>query len=524
MQSEYDAIIVGAGVNSLACAVHLGAKGWRVGVFEQAGAAGGAVKTMELTEAGFRHDWAAMNLSLFAGSGFFKVHGEGLVAKGLEFAPASHCFASVFDDGKWLGISTGPGETQARIAAYSEADAKAWDRLCEDFPGTAEYVFALLGNSMQMHTQGKLLAKALFKKGFSWTAGLMRLLVSSPRKWLSETFESDHVRATMAAWGMHLDFAPDMAGGAVFPYLESMANQHFGMVIGKGGAGTVTRALVAQIEASGGAVHCGKPVARVIRDGGKATGVELEDGSIISAGKAVIANVAPSGLMKLLEGKSGDAGFDAKMRGFVHAPGTMMIHLALDGLPDWTASDELKSFAYVHIAPSLDQMAQTYQQAVAGLLPDEPVLVVGQPTAVDPSRAPDGKHVLWVQVRMVPAEIRGDAAGQITETDWARVKEIYAERALDLIERHAPGLRAKIISRAVVSPLDLEADNPNLVGGDQIAGSHHLSQNFLFRPALGHATGKTPVDGLHLTGASVWPGAGTGAGAGYMLAQKLGGK
>jgi phytoene dehydrogenase-like protein len=265
-------------------------------------------------------------------------------------------------------------------------------------------------------------------------------------------------------------------------------------------------------------------VARVVREGSKATGIELADGSRIKANKAVIANVAPRGLMSLIEGQSGDAGFDRKMAGFVHAPGTMMIHLALDGLPDWTASDELKSFAYVHIAPSLDQMARTYQQAVAGLLPDEPVLVVGQPTVVDPSRAPEGKHVLWVQVRMVPGEIRGDAAGKITETDWAQVKEIYAERALDIIERHAPGLRQKVIGRTVVSPLDLEADNPNLVGGDQVAGSHHLSQNFLFRPALGHATGKTPVEGLHITGASVWPGAGTGAGAGYMLAQKLGGK
>jgi phytoene dehydrogenase-like protein len=372
--------------------------------------------------------------------------------------------------------------------------------------------------------RASFLAKALFRKGFAWTADLVRMLLSSPRKWLSETFESEHVRTTMAGWGMHLDFAPDMAGGAVFPYLESMANQNFGMVIGKGGADTVTQALVSKIEASGGEVHCGSQVARVVREGSKATGIELADGSRIKANKAVIANVAPRGLMSLIEGQSGDAGFDRKMAGFVHAPGTMMIHLALDGLPDWTASDELKSFAYVHIAPSLDQMARTYQQAVAGLLPDEPVLVVGQPTVVDPSRAPEGKHVLWVQVRMVPGEIRGDAAGKITETDWAQVKEIYAERALDIIERHAPGLRQKVIGRTVVSPLDLEADNPNLVGGDQVAGSHHLSQNFLFRPALGHATGKTPVEGLHITGASVWPGAGTGAGAGYMLAQKLGGK
>ena len=169
MPQEYDAIIVGAGINSLACAVHLGAKGWRVGVFEQANTAGGAVKTLELTEPGFRHDWAAMNLSLFAGSGFFKAHGEDLIGRGLEFAPASHCFASVFEDGKWLGVSTGTGESRTRIAGFSENDAKAWDKLCAEFPGTAEYVFALLGNSMQMHTQGKLLAKALFRKGFSWT-------------------------------------------------------------------------------------------------------------------------------------------------------------------------------------------------------------------------------------------------------------------------------------------------------------------------------------------------------------------
>ena len=524
MRHEYDAIIVGAGVNSLACAVHLAAKGWRVGVFEQAGTAGGAIKTLELTQPGFRHDWAAMNLSLFAGSPFFRVYGEDLAGRGLEFAPSSHCFASVFDDGRWLGVSTGAGETRARIAAFSEKDAKAWDQLCADFPGTAEYVFALLGNPMQMHIQARLLLKALFRKGFSWTANLARLLVSSPRTWLSETFESDHVRATLAAWGMHLDFAPDMAGGAVFPYLESMANQAFGMVIGKGGADTVTRALLAKIESAGGEIHCGKRVARVLRSGGKATGIELEDGVQIKASRAVIANVAPAGLMKLLDGKSGDTAFDAKMSNFSHAPGTMMIHLALDSLPDWKAGEELKSFAYVHIAPSLEQMARTYQQAVAGLLPDEPVLVVGQPTTVDPSRAPDGKHVLWVQVRMVPAEIRGDAAGEISGTDWAEVKEFYADRAIAMIERHAPGLKAKILGRAVVSPLDLEVDNPNLVGGDQVAGSHHLSQNFLFRPALGHATGITPVEGLHLTGASVWPGAGTGAGAGYMLARKLGGK
>lgn len=524
MRQSYDAVVIGAGHNSLACAAHLSAKGWSVAVFEQASRPGGAVKTLELTLPGFRHDWAAMNLNLFAGSAFFKAYGDRLLQHGLAFVPATHCFASVFPDGKWFGVSTDPAETKKRIAALSEADAETWQTLLDEFPGRAEYIFALLGNPMKMHILSRLLAKAWMRRGFSWTISLARLLVSSPRKWLTENFTSPHVRATLAAWGLHLDFAPDIAGGAVFPYLEAMANQAFGMVIGKGGADTVTRALTGMIEAGGGEIHCNEKVVRVLSDGGRATGVELAGGGRVMAGKAVIANVAPGRLVDgLLGGGSGDAGFDKSMRQFAHAPGTMMIHLAVKDLPAWAAGGELKRFAYVHIAPSLDQMAKTYAQAMAGLLPDEPVIVVGQPTAVDPSRAPAGGHVLWVQVRMVPAEILGDASGQIGGRDWASVKEAYAERVLDLIERHAPGLRSQILGRAVVSPLDLEADNPNLVGGDQICGSHHLSQNFLFRPSYGHASGRTPVKGLYLTGAAVWPGAGLGAGSGFMLGRELAG-
>jgi phytoene dehydrogenase-like protein len=169
-------------------------------------------------------------------------------------------------------------------------------------------------------------------------------------------------------------------------------------------------------------------------------------------------------------------------------------------------------------------MAKTYQQAMAGLLPAEPVLVVGQPTAIDPSRAPEGKHVLWVQVRVLPADISGDAAGEITPAHWDEVKDRYADRVIGIVESYAPGLRQKILGRSVFSPLDLQRENPNLVGGDQICGSHHLSQNFVFRPAHGFAGWNTPVERLHLVGAATWPGAGVGAGSGFLLAQQLGGR
>ena len=79
--------------------------------------------------------------------------------------------------------------------------------------------------------------------------------------------------------------------------------------------------------------------------------------------------------------------------------------------------EALQRFAYVHIAPDLAMMGRAYAEAMAGLLPGEPVLVVGQPTAIDPSRAPPGKHILWVQVRVLPAEIKGDAKGEIVSGD-----------------------------------------------------------------------------------------------------------
>lgn len=463
-----------------------------------------------------------MNLSLFAGSAFFKAYGPELAPHGLEFVPVSRPFASAFPDGRWLGVCTDPAATAARIRKFSDSDAAAWGALLAAFPGQAEHIFALLGSPMRKHALARFLFHLWRKQGVGGALDLGRFLLQSPRNWLERTFESDHLRAMLGAWGLHLDFAPDIAGGALFPYLEGMAGQSLGMVIGKGGADTIIRAMQAGIEAHGGTVECNAPVTRIVHADGQARGVELADGRRIGARRAVIANLAPAALVRLTGG-TGSAGFDEAMRGFEHAPGTMMIHLALDSLPDWAAGEDLKTFAYVHLAPSLDQMARTYAQARAGLLPDEPAIVVGQPTAFDPSRAPQGKHVLWLQVRMVPGTIKGDAGGSIPAAGWADAAATMAERALDIVERHAPGTRGKILGQRIVSPAELEAQNPNLVGGDQLCGSHHLAQNFLYRPARGHADGSTPIGRLHLTGAAVWPGAGTGAGAGYLLARRLAG-
>lgn len=520
---SYDAIIIGAGHNGLAAAVNLASKGWSVAVVEARGTPGGAVKTQELTQPGYSHDFAAMNLSMFAGSAFHARHAADLARHGLAFVPADHCFASIFRDQSWLGVSKDLELTTRRIGALSERDADAWKSLFAAFGSDAAHIFGLLGAPMPSLAAARVVWKAWREKGTSWLYETARMLLASPRDFLDARFEEDKVKTMMAAWGLHLDFTPDTAGGALFPYLESMANQAFGMVIGKGGAATIIHAMTGLLKEKGGTLMLDCPVARIDQDSaGKATGVTLADGEMLQARRAVIANAHPQLVFgKLLKPDASRASFDKKISGFRAGPGTMMVHLALSGLPDWTAGEALKQFAYVHLAPDMQMMSKAYAEAAAGLLPAEPALVVGQPTALDPTRAPEGHHVLWVQVRVLPAEIRGDAAGTISPAGWTSVKEAYADRVLGLIETYAPGFSAKIIGRRVFSPADLERENPNLIGGDNLSGSHHLDQNFLFRPVAGYSRYKTPVANLYLCGASTWPGAGTGAGSGHMLSDML---
>ena len=518
----YDAIVVGAGHNGLAAAVHLASKGWKVGVFERAGVAGGAVKTAELTLPGFRNDLYAMNLSLFAGSPFFAAHKDGLLKHGLAFVPAPHSFASAFPDATWLGVSQDVEETAARIAALSAEDAAAWRAMLAAFAQDAPHVLALLGAPMPSRQALRVLWAAYRAKGAAGLGEIGRLLLSSPRDFLDRHFNHPKLKAAMAVWGLHLDFPPDAAGGALFPYLESMASQSFGMVIGQGGADTMIKALLGLLKAHGGELHLDTPVEAVLKQGGRATGIRLRGGATVEARRAVVANIHPGHLGTLLDGGLPNS-FRDKIATFRPGPATMMVHYALDRLPPWAAGPDLHRFAYVHLAPDLAGMTRVYDQARAGLLPEAPALVVGQPTALDPSRAPDGKHVLWVQVRVLPSSIAGDASGEIDGTDWDAIKERYADRVDRLIEGYAPGFGGTVLGRAVLSPRDLERDNPNLVGGDSLSGSHHLDQNFLFRPAFGWSRYKTPLDRLYMVGASTWPGAGVGAGSGFILAKRLAG-
>jgi phytoene dehydrogenase-like protein len=509
--SASDAVVVGAGHNGLVAAILLAKAGWSVTVLERSDEPGGAIRTAEVTLPGFKHDLYAANLNLFMGSAFFREHGDEVLACGFEPVVAHRPFGSVFPGGRFVGVSTDSAETVAAIRDVSEADAAAWQELAAWFARHAPALFPLLGTAMPSLAAARALLSGMRKHGRRWPLELSRLVTQSSRELVEEHFQSRELQALVAAWGMHLDFPPDVPGGALFALLETFAGAANGMVLGRGGARSLVDALAAMLERNGGTVICGAEVERIDVAAGRATAAVTAAGVRYVATKAVVANLTPRALFgPLVPLGVLPAGFRRAVRGYRYAPGTMMVHLALEELPRWVAGDHVRGWSYVHVGPYLDDMSLAYQQAVAAELPERPTLVVGQPTAVDASRAPDGKAVLWVQVRVVPRAI-----------PWAEASESYADHVLALLDEYAPGLGNRILGRHVISPLDLERANPSLVGGDQLGGSMHPSQNFFLRPFPGWSRYATPIDGLYLCGAGTWPGAGVGAGSGYLLGKEL---
>jgi phytoene dehydrogenase-like protein len=522
MTKSYDAIVIGAGHNGLVAATYLARAGWRTVVLERELRPGGAVLSDELTRPGLVHDVFATNMNLFRGSPVAAELGAELERHGLTYATSALPFANVFPDGRALRVHQDRDATLAELRAHDPRDADGWEALDREYERLAPALFRLYGSRLTSSVLARLALDVAPQLGRDGVAALARLLVSSTRELADAHLASREAKALLACWGMHLDFGPDVSGGAMFPFLEAFTDMRTGIALARGGASRLIDALVALLTEAGGELRLDAEVTRVLVEGGRASAVELAGGERIDARRAVIANLTPTILHgRLLDEQSLSPRLRRSAAGYVYGPGTMMVHLALAGPIPWSAGEDIARFAYVHIAPYLDDLATMYAQASAGLLPAEPMLVVGQTSAVDPSRSPDASQVVWVQVRALPGTIAGDALGEISAGSWNRAAEPYAERVIAKLERYAPGIGRLVLDRAVLSPAELERRNPNLVGGDSIAGSMHLRQNFVFRPFPALGDYGSGIAGLLMVGASTWPGAGVNGLSGYNVAQKL---
>lgn len=494
---DADAIVVGAGPNGLFAACRLARAGLRVLVLEANDRPGGALWTEERTLPGYRHDVGAAFVA-FKDSAAFR--GLGLpVAWGHGEYESAH----PAPDGTVAAIARDPDRSAACMGSPEDGDA--WRRLAAFHRGIEPHMLAFLGTL-------PVVMPAL-RMGPIRGLVLLRAFLSSSGAFARRTFRTEAARRVIPAMGLHVDVAPEDPAGTPVCWMLALRASTAGFAVPLGGASAVTAALVADLRAHGGTLRTGAVVDRVVVRDGRAVAVRV--GAEELAARAVLADTAAAAL---LLGMVGEDHLPRRvvraMRAFPQGWGTFKLDLALDGPVPWVAGP-CRTSAVVHAGDSLADLQRFADEVREGLLPERPYLVVGQQSLVDPSRAPVGRHALYVYTH-VPARLDGARY----PGGWPAWRERMADRIADRIEGLAPGFRARVLARAIADPDHLErAVSRNVVGGDLGGGSNRWNRQLVLRPVFPWFRYRMPVRGLYLCSSYAHPGAGIHGMCGWNAAE-----
>jgi phytoene dehydrogenase-like protein len=527
--STYDYIIVGSGINALVAASLLGKKGKKVLVLERNDRIGGCLRTEEITEPGFKHDVMATTMVLFLTSPAYGALGKDLEARGLEFAHADLPTGVLRPDGSHLIFSKDRARNVAAFENLAAGDGYSFSRDMDRLGADAPFLFSLLGGSLWSGNIGKTIAKEAWKRGLRGLAAWFGEALVTARAYLESNYQSDLVRALWAPWVLHCGLGPESAYSAEMAKVIGFAIELAGCPVAKGGARTLLAAFEKLITDNGGTIRTGTDVDQILDGpGGKASGVRLASGEVMQANQGVIASVTPTQLYgRLLRETAAKLPQEIaeSLKNYRYGKGNMQVHYALKSPPRWKGGNELGKVALLHLTPGLDGVSRAANECERGLLPAVPTICVGQPASFDPSRVPEGRSILWLQLPEAPRYIKGDAAAELpipADGQWTEeLRERFADRVERILESHIDGWSENIMARKAYSPGDLEKMNINLVGGDPYGGYCGVDQFFLFRPFKSSVNHKTHVRGLYHIGASTHPGPGLGGGSGFLLASSL---
>jgi len=523
--NTYDCIIVGSGINSLVCAALLSRKGHKVLVLERNDRLGGCIRTEEITVPGFRHDVLSGWHPLFVTSPGYTELKEELEANGLQYCHTDTPTGVVLPDNRYFVLKKSRQENIKGMNALSSGDGERYQATMEELEQTLDLTFTLLGNELWTWQTAKVFLKALYSRGPRGLAEFFGYSMQTCRGWLESTFESEEVRACLAPWVLHAGIGPEAISSGYMGKVIALTVETAGCPVVQGGSDRLVKAFEKLIRDHGGELLVNADVDGVIGDNGTVRGVRTADGGEYHAGRAVICSMTPGQLYRrLLDPADVPDQVAAQAGAFRHGNADMQIHLALQRPPDWCVP-ELGEVALLHVTGGLDAVSKAVNEAERGMLPAEGTIAVGQPALLDPSRAPEGKGLLWIQLQELPRVIKGDAAGEIpvpADGKWNdAVREAYADRIITRLSKHINGLRENIIKRVVLSPADLESININLTGGDPYGGACTLDQFFLWRPLRALKNHATPLKNLYHIGASTHPGPGLGGVSGYLVAKSI---
>lgn len=448
-----DAIVVGSGPNGLAAAVTLARAGLSVEVLEGAATPGGGCRTEELTVPGFHHDVCSTVHPLLAASPFFRDQ----TLPGVRLLSPEIAYAHPLDGGRAAAVFPSLAETAEGLA------------------GDGGRYRALMG-PLLARWRGVIDGALAPQRGIpSDPLGMLEFGVRAvwPARTFGAVFRGEEARAALAGACAHSMQPLDAPFTAAFGIVLGLLAHAVGWPVVEGGSGRLVDALVSELERLGGHVTVGVPVS------------DLRE---LPRARVTLLDTAPAGLISLA-GDRLPARVRWAMSRFRYGPGIFKLDWALDGPMPWTAP-ECRRAPTVHVCGTFEDVVRSEADVAAGRVPERPYCIVVQPCVVDPSRAPEGKQTLWGYCHVPPS-------CPVDMTDAIESQ----------IERFAPGFRDLVLARVSESPAQVEARNPNYVGGDVNAGAATARQ-ILFRPSVSWNQYRTGLDGVYLCSASTPPGGG----------------
>jgi phytoene dehydrogenase-like protein len=458
------ACVIGSGPNGLAAAIVLAHAGLQVDVFEAESIPGGAVRTMELTLPGFLHDFGSAVYPLGAGSPFFS--SLPLKEYGLEWIHSPAPLAHPLDDGTAVVLERNLADAKAALGV----DGSAWEKLVQPF---VEQWWELAP---------EMLRPVRVTPRHPWLMARFGMSGFLPATTIARRFRSDRTRALFAGLAAHSLLSLDEPLSGAFAMSMAIPAHAVGWPIPRSGAQWLTNALCCHLATLGGTVKTSSRVDS-LRD--------LPNYDLF------LCDVTPRQLLKLAGQRLSDS-YRSKLEKHRYGPGVFKVDYALSAPIPWKASD-CRRAATVHLGGSLDEIAASERAMRTGQHAVRPFVLLAQPSLFDPSRAPAGKHTAWAYCH-VP---NGSKIDMLPKLEGQ-------------IERFAPGFRDCVLARRVLSPVDLEAMDANLVGGD-IQGGLFDIRHFLFRPTWRRYA--TSARDIYLCSASTPPGGGVHGMCGYHAAK-----
>lgn len=467
MPRPYDAVIVGGGPNGLAAANCLADAGLSVLVLEAADTIGGGTRSGELTEPGFVHDLCSAVHPFGALSPCFRSF--GLEQVGLTWVHPDVPLAHPLDDGRAAVLDRSLEETCRSLGR----DGEAYRRLVAPFLVHPERIFDEILRPIRLPRHVWLMAR-------------FGAIAMQPSTRVARRFADEPARALFAGLAAHAIRGLDEPFTAAFGLSLALAAHVVGWPLAAGGSQAIANALAARFRTRGGEIRTSQPV-RSLRD--------------VPATRKVLFDLTPRQVREIAGGALPSA-YRRRLGHYRYGPGVFKIDWALSGPIPWRA-EACRRAGTVHLGGSLAELVESERRVVRGEVSGRPYVLLAQQSLFDATRAPAGRHTGWAYCH-VPNGSTVDMTHAIEGQ----------------VERHAPGFRDLVLARRTWTTRDLEARNPNLVGGDIAGGSNEWRQ-VLFRPVARLDPYATPNPRLFLCSSATPPGGGVHGMCGYGAAQSV---